>query len=76
MLDSPARSRDTRIMLGAAVRSIHITNFGLLHDVELSLEPLTVLIGPNDVGKSTVLRALAMLGTACRHPAGWAGRHK
>jgi predicted ATPase len=33
-------------------------NFKCLRDVELDLEPLTVLVGPNGSGKSTVLEAL------------------
>jgi predicted ATPase len=36
----------------------HIKNFRCLRDVELSLAPLTVLLGPNASGKSSVLHAL------------------
>lgn len=38
--------------------SIHFQNFRALKDVLLHLNPLTVLVGPNASGKSTVLRAL------------------
>lgn len=38
--------------------SIHVTNFRALRDVTLELAPLTVLVGPNASGKSSVLRAL------------------
>jgi predicted ATPase len=40
------------------IRSVHIQNFRCLRDVKLDLEPLTVLVGPNASGKSTILRAL------------------
>jgi hypothetical protein len=38
--------------------SVHIVNFRALKDVTLELSPLTVLVGPNASGKSSVLRAL------------------
>lgn len=41
---------------------IHVRNFGCLENVDVELAPLTVLIGPNDSGKSTVLRAIEVLG--------------
>jgi predicted ATPase len=44
---------------------LQIRNFGCLRDVTLGLEPLTVLVGPNDSGKTTVLRALEALAAAC-----------
>ncbi len=59
------------------IRSLRISNFGCLRDVSLDLEPLTVLIGPNDSGKTTILRALDALGKATqkgthlRGPEGW-----
>ncbi len=40
---------------------IHIINFLSLRDVELSLKPLTILVGPNASGKSNVLNALGLL---------------
>ena len=33
-------------------------NFKALRNVELALEPLTVLVGPNGIGKSTALNGL------------------
>jgi predicted ATPase len=41
------------------IRSVHFQNFRCLRDVELRLEPLTVLVGPNSSGKTTVLEGLA-----------------
>ncbi|MCH7989300.1 MAG: AAA family ATPase, partial [Planctomycetes bacterium] len=36
-----------------------VKNFKALRDVELELTPLHVLIGPNDMGKTSILQALA-----------------
>jgi predicted ATPase len=36
---------------------LHIREFGCVKDAELVLTPLHALIGPNDSGKSTLLRA-------------------
>jgi predicted ATPase len=40
------------------IRKVHFKNFRSLRDVELTLEPLTVLVGPNSSGKTTVLEGL------------------
>jgi predicted ATPase len=40
------------------IRKVHFQNFRCLRDVELTLEPLTVLVGPNSSGKTTVLEGL------------------
>ncbi|HSN96690.1 MAG TPA: AAA family ATPase, partial [Candidatus Nanopelagicales bacterium] len=40
------------------VEELHIENYGCIRDATLRLTPLHALIGPNDSGKSTVLRAL------------------
>lgn len=40
------------------IKSVHFTGFRSLKDVELRLGPMTVLVGPNATGKSTVLRGL------------------
>ena len=43
------------------VRRVHIKGYKSLRDVEVELEPLTVLVGPNDSGKSNFLDALQLL---------------
>ena len=43
---------------------IRIQNFKQFDDVEIELGPVTVLIGPNNSGKTTILQAL-MLWNAC-----------
>ena len=43
------------------LKKVHIRNFLSLRDVELSLKPLTVLVGPNASGKSNILNALSFL---------------
>ena len=45
----------------AFLEEVHIRNFLSLHDVELPLKPLTVLVGPNASGKSNILSALGLL---------------
>lgn len=40
------------------IRKVHFKNFRSLRDLELTLEPLTVLVGPNSSGKTTVLEGL------------------
>lgn len=47
---------------GATLRRLHVEMFRSLRDVTLDLEPLTVLVGPNQAGKSTVLDVLDLLG--------------
>ncbi|MCP4699500.1 MAG: AAA family ATPase [Gammaproteobacteria bacterium] len=42
------------------IKELHVENFFSLHDVSISLRPLTVLVGPNASGKSNILRALAL----------------
>lgn len=43
------------------VDRLHIQNYGCIQNLTLRLTPLHALIGPNDSGKSTVLRALRTL---------------
>ena len=43
------------------IKSIYIDNFKALNDFKLEFEQLTLLIGTNGVGKSTVLQALELL---------------
>ncbi|MFC5055402.1 AAA family ATPase [Saccharothrix xinjiangensis] len=40
------------------IARVRIRNFRCLEDVEVRFDEVTTLIGPNGVGKSTVLRAL------------------
>jgi len=43
------------------IKTLYIDNFKILNDFRLNFEPVTVLIGENSVGKSTVLQALELL---------------
>lgn len=49
------------------IESIHIEAYRSLYDVELSPGPLTVLVGPNNSGKSNLVEALDFLGDVHRH---------
>ncbi|HEX4516142.1 MAG TPA: AAA family ATPase, partial [Polyangiaceae bacterium] len=49
------------------VEELHIQNFGCIRDATFKLSPLHALIGPNDSGKSTVLRALRLLSDFARN---------
>jgi energy-coupling factor transporter ATP-binding protein EcfA2 len=40
------------------IKGLHVENFGCVKDVSVPLTPLHAFIGPNDSGKSTLLRAL------------------
>jgi hypothetical protein len=40
------------------IKRVEVENYGCIRQTELSLTPLHALIGPNDSGKSTVLRAI------------------
>ena len=40
------------------LKKIRIKNFKSLKDAELTLKPLTVLVGPNNAGKSNTLNTL------------------
>ena len=40
------------------IKTVSVKNFGPLKDVTIPCDPLTVLVGQNGVGKSTLLRAL------------------
>lgn len=43
------------------IKSLYIDNFKALNDFTIHFQPLTLLIGANSVGKSTVLQALELL---------------
>jgi predicted ATPase len=45
---------------------IKIGNFKSIKDLELKLAPLTILVGPNSSGKSTVLESIAILAQTAR----------
>lgn len=44
------------------LKRVRVKGFKCLRDVEVDLEPFTVLIGPNDSGKSAFLQAISMPG--------------
>ena len=44
------------------IDTVHIRNFRCLRDVKVELGPFTVLIGPNDSGKTSFLDAIHLLG--------------
>ncbi len=43
------------------LQDLHIKNYGCIQDASLTLSPLHALIGPNDSGKTTILRAIETL---------------
>lgn len=43
------------------IEKVHVKNFKGIRDLDLELKKLTVLMGPNNSGKSSVLHALAFL---------------
>lgn len=53
------------------LRRVRVENFGCLRDVTVDLAPLMVLVGPNDSGKSTFLKALLTTSWATTAKDGW-----
>ncbi|HEU4411486.1 MAG TPA: AAA family ATPase [Polyangiaceae bacterium] len=53
------------------ITKLRVQNFKCLRDVTLGLGPLTVLIGPNDSGKSSLLDALYLLCKTTTAPDLW-----
>jgi predicted ATPase len=49
-----------------AISRIATENFLSLQKIEFALGPLTVLVGPNGVGKSNILRLFQFLGDVAR----------
>ena len=67
------------------IARLSLTNIACFPSLEMALEPLTVLVGPNAAGKSTVLRALELLARwhsggfepdAVRTLGHWEGEHE
>ena len=46
------------------LKKLTIRNFKAIHDMTIAFSPLTVLIGENAAGKSTVLQAIDFLRSA------------
>lgn len=46
------------------VTKVEIKNFKCIHDLQLELSPLTVLIGKNDTGKTSILEAIGFFAGA------------
>src|SRR5215210_2637315 len=51
---------------GSMITHMTVKNFKALRDVRVDLEPFTVLIGPNDTGKSSFLEALYAIAESTR----------
>src|SRR5262245_32648172 len=43
------------------IESLSIQNFKVLREVDMNLQPLTVIVGPNASGKTSILQAIALL---------------
>jgi predicted ATPase len=50
----------------AMIEKVTLQNYKCLRDVTLELSPFTVLIGPNDSGKSSLLDAIGVVGRPSR----------
>lgn len=48
----------------AVIRRLRVHNFKSLHEIDVELERLTMIVGPNGCGKSSVLQAI---GLACEY---------
>ncbi len=53
------------------ISRLHVKNFKCLLDVDVELGPFTILIGPNDSGKSSLVEAIQLLGRTTK--TGWSG---
>jgi predicted ATP-dependent endonuclease of OLD family len=49
---------EATVRLPGMITRAHIRNFRCLADVDITFEPLTILVGPNASGKSAILDAL------------------
>lgn len=63
-MDGPGAPRYRR----GVITRLEIENFKAIRKVAIDLEPLTVLVGPNDSGKTTILQALAALSRSLIDP--------
>ena len=52
--------RSRRILDGAVIRGVK--GFSLAEGADIPLRPLTLVFGPNNGGKSTILKTIANLG--------------
>jgi predicted ATPase len=50
------------------INRLHVKNFKCLRDLDVPLGPFTILIGPNDSGKSSLLDAIQLLGRTTKEP--------
>lgn len=72
----PASRRMTRLAVAArlspmnALYALRIEGFRSLHQVDVPLGPLNVLVGANASGKSNLLEAIAFLGSVARQDLG------
>lgn len=57
---------------GPPLRKLRVQGFGPLRDVSIEFAPLTVLVGPNDSGKTQILRVIEELARAHEGRQGWA----
>jgi putative ATP-dependent endonuclease of the OLD family len=61
-------NNQTSVTMGILIEKVRIKNFRSLKEVEVSLKPLTLLVGSNNAGKTSFLRALNLaLGVEKRH---------
>lgn len=52
------------------IESLSIRNFKVLREVDLELKPLTVIVGPNASGKSSILHAISLCSNTQKSPSG------
>src|SRR5690606_21736785 len=56
------------ILSRSMLQSFQVQNFKCLRDVKIDLDPFTVLVGPSDGGKTSILEALRLLGRTLDAP--------
>ena len=49
------------------INNIKLRNFKCFRDVDVHPKQITILIGPNETGKSSILQALALLKQSIGH---------